>query len=246
MISSYEAGFNLRERTEPGAFRMLTFTMLSGKSFTWQDMVHACNSKFPGYVALVVFDESTPSNRLRRAIAERYLDLDRVTGDALLVLSTVPPPRDWFRFKLDQISRLPLVAQQFHEKEVYLIGTKEGESTAQYNSQKLLAEFFEPTPDLPCICFLWERSSMADPGTPFIYGQAFSVSGYQTSGQVYSLFETLSRFAREHMLRVSRPAEFATDAFSIWKPLSLRWKNAALHTMRMLEFVKKWRETAEL
>ena len=240
MITSLEAKINVRTHMNPNMLYSLTSTMFAGENITWQDMAGAFLDAFPSYLVLLVLDDSTHSNRLRQAISDRYMDLDRVTGKDLLVLSTIAHPIDWFKLKYDELKKLPYWAQRFHQKEIYFVGTPEGQIEARYNAEKVLAQFFKPSPALPCLCFLWEHSMEGGlEGMP-ISGLSCDISGFQSSQEVYYLFESLSEFARKHAQRGSSTERLAKDAFSFISPVSLQWKNEAFRVIHMVEFLTKW------
>ncbi len=247
MLTSYQAGFRLTEPSRPGTAQMLTATSFSGvsRSITWQDMVIAFSDTFPGYLALILFDQSSASQQARQAISDRYMDLDRITGEDLLVLSTVPPPSGWFDHKAQYLSMLPSWSREFHNKIVYFLGTKEGQQDAAFNSQHVLKQFFNQPPRLPCICFLWENHNGDSGETTAIEALAFDISGFRSPEQVYHLFDSLASLARQHRYIGSTAKEFAAAAFSQWNPRSLAWKNAALRSMGLLGFVKQWISTAK-
>jgi len=244
MFISPTAGFRLKEpmpRRIEFSYGFSTPTSFSeGESITWRDMVEAFHDRLSVYICLVLLDDSEANRSLGSIISDRYLDIDRVTGNDLLVLSTVPPPRGWFRQKSNILSRLPAWAQKFHQKEIYLLGTEEGEDRARYNSKEILSEYFDTSVELPALCYLEPRPMIDGSQTSEIEALAYPFSGFRTASQVLSAFTHLAKVASEKRILSTDAFDVAREAHSLLRPVSLRWRNAALKSIQALDFIEDW------
>lgn len=240
MISSFEAGFSLQRSLDPGVFYDLTGTLLGSEEISWLEMVEAFHKSLDIYVCVLILDDSTASQEVRAIIARNYVRLDQITGQDLLVLSTVPPPEDWFRIKLESFRKLPNFASRFHAKEICMLGTKEGESSARFNSHKLVREFFRESLKPPALCYLQPTAVRDEPGRTSIEALCFDISGLRTDEALVGAFSYLAEIAKQKRRLRTDTFHLAKAAHALTNPRSLRWRNAAYKTLGVLDFVQKW------
>ena len=209
----------------------------------WLAFVEACCGQLPGYVCLLLFDASPNSERLRAIIQRRYVDIDRITGSDLLVLSTTVPPDGWTDVQRDRLARLPDWAARIARRDLTLLGTPKGEQIARWNEAKLLREMFGWDGRIPAICYLWVDPAAAG-GEPEIRGEVFDFSAFEDEEQVMAVFEYLGRRAEKSERSHDSTAAFAARVHSISNPTSLRWRAGFARVTNLFELVKKLWDSA--
>ncbi len=212
----------------------------------WREMVELLIDEMPAYAVLVILDGSPNSAAVREAIAARYVEIDRVTGEHLVVLSTVSPPDGWYPLGVDRHRRPSAVAREMSWEEAVRIQTPHEELRARYNEAALAGELFRDYLSPPCLCFLVSRVTNIESKEAEIEALAYDISGFQTGDRLVSLFRTLGDLASEKALYTSDAFDLAHHAFSWTNPSSLRWRNVAWKTMRILPFLEAWVKRAGL
>jgi len=195
-------------------------------------------------VCLVLLDDSPEGRRLRDAIQRNYVALDAVTGEHLLVLSTVPPPVGWFEEKLPLFEKLPPAARGELEKQALLLGTDEGQTSARYNSQQLISEFFGDSARAPALVYL-ELVSASSGEDPDVAGLAFDIGGLANEEALVSAFRYLAGLAKTKAPLSLDSRDFGRVAHCLWNPQSLRWRNAANRTLDAVSFLSAWMTMAK-
>lgn len=244
MLTSLDAGIRIKPRLDPNMIYCLTSTMLSGRRVTWRDMVEAF-SGLPSYVALLLLDDSKASKALRQIVADRYIDLDRSSGDSLVILTTVPPPPDWFRHKLARLRRLPPWAQEFHQSEIAFLGTAEGDRTARLSSSALARELVENNGRCPALVFFRLVASATEPGTFDVQSEVFDCNGLTTPERLLAAIEHLAAIAKSAEASGEDALDMAKAAFAITDPRSLRWRNAVGATLDTATSLFDWFKRAK-
>lgn len=240
MVISDKAGIRFQTPLKSSAFALITASTLTGEGIGWRDMVEVFFGKFPGYICLILTDESETSGRLRKILGDRYLDIDRITGQSLLLITTVPPPPDWFAKRIKEFMALPEWASRFYKRELYAVGTEEGQIVAKENTQALLREFFTNETSLPCLCFLQAVDTGAGDSTKTIEGYTFDFTAFENEASLMDAICYLAKQAEESRGKGLDVRQFANSCYSLRDPKSLQWRTVGHQSLKLADFLFAW------
>jgi hypothetical protein len=238
MLSSFEAGLLLSPGVGGVERFSLTPTGLESEPIPWTELAEALCKVGDAYVCLIILDDSVQSRRFGEVLQRNYMRIDQITGGDLIVLTTVPPPAEWFRLKASLFCTLPEQTQRFVERSISYLGTSAGAEDARYASHQLIGEFFEDTIKAPAICYL--RPAAAGAPTEGLDAVAFEIGGFQTEGAIVGMFSYLARVAHDKREEGADAKELAAAAHAIGSPRSLRWRNAAYRVLSSYELLLEW------
>jgi hypothetical protein len=220
------------------------------KEATWRLFVEELRNdakqsrSLPHYVCMIISDTSPDSERLREIVKRRYLDIDRITGPELLLLSTVPPPDEWFVRQLKWISKLSSEVQTAQRDLIDKMRTEAGRGAIERNESGFVREILEPEVRLPGLYFLWPKVSTD--GSVESQGLAFEFADFATEKRLISALELMADHARRGSLKGKSSEEFARgllgegDLGNLVR--SLRWRKAIYRTCDLARVVKEWIE----
>lgn len=223
---------------EPRPMRAVRPTLFAGADDIGGWMTLAVRAhQAQAFVALVLLDESEASARLRGELERRYHDLDRITGDALTVLTDARPPDDWFRATARALRDEPAVKTRLRLDAQRLQG-EAGRQQAAANTRALLAEGFEGggAVEPPAIVLLDLRE--LDGEEYAVGGVAFSLASFTGPGQLVAALRTLTEIAEGARRRGEGVDAVAARGWS-WTRWSLRWSGALNDTVELLRRLRQ-------
>lgn len=190
------------------------------------------------FVAAILLDEGEASTRLRGELEQRYHDLDRITGDALTVLTDARPPDDWFRATARRLSALPTAAQTRLRLDAQRLQSADGRQQAAAHTRALLAEGFDGASAIePPAIVLLDLRALTD-GEYTVAGTAFSLASFTGPGQLVAALRTLTEIAESARRRGEGVDVVAARGWS-WLRWSLRWSGAINDTVDWLHRLRK-------
>lgn len=227
-----------RPSFDSGVMYEILSTMLDERRITWRDLAEAHSFTWPGYICLLLFDGSKASQAFRECVQQRYEDLDRITGDDLLILTVIPPPPYWIGKHADRLRRLPTWAAELHHRELVLLSTREGAAAASAHMAELIRTHFNHHVELPSLCVLCFE---ADPegAESAVEAVVHDMSTFTTEARLLSAFQQLATVARESRMSGLTAAQMASRVASIFDPGSLRWRRAINKLTSMKDLIEK-------
>lgn len=225
--------------------RALTGTAFSGATggeASWVDMVGTFVTTLDAYVCVLLLDDSEASRDIAAIVEKNYVRIDSLTGDSLVLLTTVPPPQAWFALKADFFRKLPPGAGEYHARELSRLSTPEGQTRARYDAQQLAAQHFVEDLAPPALCYVQPAPSLDEPDSVHLDARAFDISGLRTEAGFVQALRYLTDLARRKREVGAGAFDLAGTAHALANPRSLRWRNAASKTGRAVDFVKSWLE----
>lgn len=238
MLSSFDSGFLARAPIDDGTMYHMTGSLLEDDPIPWTEMAQAFCHTLEAYLCLIVLDDGEKSRVLAEILRKHYVQIDQVTGSDLLVLTTVAPPPDWYRTKLQAFRNLPTQAARFHEREILALGTEGGRERARYNSHALIQTFFEGTLEAPAICYIQPHSVQQD--TEELSALGFHMGGLLSEEAVIGALSHLALLARQSQKFGKDTLEFARTAHSLASPTSLRWRDTAYTALSAFDTALAW------
>jgi hypothetical protein len=209
---------------------------------SWKELVEAYVLEASASVCMIVLDDSRESNSLREVIKQRYADIDRISGDKLIVLTTVAPPTTWRTRRVNLRDKLPQWARQFENSEISEVISRETEADAKFNSLEIFSKFFEGNLAAPILVFLAIEQSTT--GDSELKGTAYPLVGLVSEQAFIGALEFLSKLASSRQSTDS--INLGEIAYSPWNPRSLRWRNSAHATLRIFDFVHEFTQKVKM
>jgi hypothetical protein len=184
----------------------------------WRDIVDACLMACADRPAVLLLLNHAQQHKLAQELSGRYADLDRVSGDVLLV-STVPPPSGWS----DELGRrLPRVARMLHDHEMVGLTSAEGAARVAENAARLITEYCGREVTLPCLIYLDLVDAPGEPGVKAWEAVCYGIEHLNTPDRLLAAIAHLGRVAHVGL----KSSDLAQVAHDLEDPRSLRWRNA--------------------
>lgn len=181
------------------------------------------------FVALILLDDSAESTRLRAELERRYHDLDRITGDALTVLTDARPPDDWFRARARDLGDLPTALQSRLRLTAGQLQTPAGREQAAAHTRALLGRRFTAEQrgdaiDPPALVLL-DFEAHTD-GEYRVLGAAhFSLRPFTGPGRLIDALRLITEVA-DDARRTGQGIDAVASRVWSWSRWSLRWIGA--------------------
>ncbi len=227
------------QRPSPPVFGAGVKASLMASSFdpeSWRDVVSLIHQKFQAVICLLLLDDSDISKNLHQTISNRYVDIDRITGRDIIVVSQIKPPESWFRYKLDEYAELPPEFQDILQADADALQSDFDSYSARINARELMTRFFDEDQKFPLLCFVQPRPTTG--GAFELDAKFMDFSGFRLEWQVIHAFEHLSKAAAEKKISGGDAIDLALDEL---RPTlhSLRFKNGAFKLLNANEFLGK-------